>query len=338
MRFVPVTAIRLFLFLLFLPAGANADTGEKSVDIKEWLVPWEDTRPRDPYVDPKGRVWFCGQAGAYIAYFDPETEKFKKYDLEEGSAPHNLIVDKKGYVWFAGNARGYIGRLSPKSGKIKKYPMPRESVRDPHTLVFDGNGDIWFTAQFSNAIGKLFVDTGEVKIFDIPVENSRPYGISVDSKNRPWVVLFATNRLVTVNPETYQLGEIELPREEIRPRRLAITSYDKIWFVDYATGHLGRYDPKNGNYTEYRLPGGENSRPYGMAVDNRDLLWLVETGFNPNRLVSFNPWKKEFDTVTEIPSGGGTVRHMYFDPVKQEIWFGTDTNFIGRASLPEQIK
>ncbi len=153
------------------------------------------------------------------------------------------------------------------------------------------DGDIWFTAQFSNAVGKLFVDTGEIRIFDIPSKNSRPYGIVVDSKNRPWIALFGTNKLATVNPKTYRLREIELPRQEIRPRRLAATSYDKIWFVDYATGYLGRYDPKNRSHTEYRLPGGENSRPYGMAVDNRDVLWFVETGYNPNRLVSFNPWR-----------------------------------------------
>ena len=77
-----------------------AYAGPDTVHIQEWLVPWEKTRPRDPYVDGQGRVWFCGQAGNYIAYFDPATEEFKKYELGEGSAPHNLIVDQQGYVWF----------------------------------------------------------------------------------------------------------------------------------------------------------------------------------------------------------------------------------------------
>ena len=26
--------------------------------IEEWEVPWERSRPRDPYVAPDGRVWF----------------------------------------------------------------------------------------------------------------------------------------------------------------------------------------------------------------------------------------------------------------------------------------
>ena len=40
--------------------------------VREWPVPWEKTRPRDPYVAPDGRVWFVGQQGNYIASFDPE--------------------------------------------------------------------------------------------------------------------------------------------------------------------------------------------------------------------------------------------------------------------------
>lgn len=314
--------LNFFLFTIVVHAGP--------VDIREWPVPWDDTRPRDPYIDNKGRVWFCGQAGAYIAYLEPDTGNFRKYDLEAGSAPHNLIVDKKGYVWFAGNVKGYIGKLSPKTGKIKKYAMPDPAIKDPHTLVFDSGGDIWFTSQFSNAVGKLSVKTGEIKIIHIFTPGARPYGIAVDSRDRPWIALFGTSKLATVNPVTLKLQEIDLPDKKMRPRRLAITSYDKIWFVDYATGYLGGYDPDTGKFHMRKIPGGEHAMPYAMTVDDRDRLWFVETGLAPNRLVSFDPSTKEFSSVTDIPSGG-TVRHMYFHPPSREIWFGTDTNYIGRA-------
>lgn len=306
----------------------------ETVQIKEWLVPWENTRPRDPYVDKKGRVWFCGQTGDYIAYFNPGTEKFKRYDLDPGTGPHNLIVDKKGYIWFAGNQQGYIGRLSPKSGKIKKFPMPDPDIKDPHTLEFDGKGDIWFTALASNVIGKLVVETGEIKLIPLQTSGARPYGIKVDSWGRPWVALFGTNRLALVNPETYAAREYTLPRGDIRPRRLAITSFNKIWLVDYAGGYLGRFDPNTRAYREHRVPGGAEAGPYAIAVDDKDRLWFVETGVQPNRLVSYDPKLREFTTMTDIPSGGGSVRHMYFHPQTREMWFGTDTNFIGRVTIP----
>ncbi len=52
------------------PAGIAA-----APDVREWTVPWEGTRPRDPYVDGKGRVWFVGQQGDYVAYLEPKSGK-----------------------------------------------------------------------------------------------------------------------------------------------------------------------------------------------------------------------------------------------------------------------
>src|SRR5258705_13417378 len=134
--------------LLVLAAVAAPAPVDKPPVIKEWPVPWADTRPRDPYLDPStGRIWFCGQAGHYLAYFVPETGEFKRYDLEPGAGPHNLIVDKSGIVWFSGNLLGDIGRLDPKDGSIKKYPIPDPTGRDPPPLWSDKNCDLCFSAQ-----------------------------------------------------------------------------------------------------------------------------------------------------------------------------------------------
>ena len=303
------------------------------VEIQEWPVPWENSRPRDPYVGPEGRVWFVGQRSHYVAYLVPETGEFKRYELEAGAGPHNLIVDSKGNVWYAGNRAAHIGKLDPKTGEIVKFPTP-SPARDPHTLVFDSKGDIWFTAQGGNAVGKLTTATGDVQVIPVPTPNARPYGIEVDKAGRPWIVLVGTNKLATVDPATMQLREITIPRAGTRPRRIAITSDQKIWYVDYAGGALGRFDPATGAFQEWPTPAGERSQPYAMAVDGKDRLWFVETGPTPNRLVGFDSKTKEFFSVTEIPSGGGTVRHMVYHAPTRAIWFGTDENTIGRARLP----
>ena len=321
-----------------LLAVAFAPIADKPPVIKEWPVPWGDTRPRDPYVDPTtNRIWFCGQAGNYLAYLDPRTGEFKRYEFPNGErvGPHNLIVDKSGFVWYAGNLAAHIGRLDPRDGSWKRYPMPDPTVRDPHTLIFDQKGDIWFTAQGGNAIGRLTVSTGKVELVKVPTPNARPYGIKMDSKNRPWVVLFGTNKLATIDPATMQLREITLPRAEIRPRRIEITSDDKIFYGDYATGFLGRYDPASGKVDEWPLPGGTNSRPYATALDDEGRVWVVETS-RPNRFVAFDTKTLKFSEPAEVPSGGGTVRHMYYDAPTKSIWFGTDANTIGQAVLPER--
>ena len=318
--------------LLISPVSLAED---ETPAIKEWLVPWEASRPRDPYMDEQGRVWFCGQGGNYIAYLEPGTGKFKRYTLRSGTYPHNLIVDSKGFVWYAGNRNAHIGRLNPQTGDIEEYPMPNPQAADPHTLVFNSLGNIWFTVQGGNFIGQLNVTSGVVDLSAVPTKHARPYGIKVDQDDHPWVVLFGTNKLLTLREDPAKiLQEIELPRQDARPRRIEITDDGEIWYVDYREGMLGRYTPTTNKFKEWPLPGGESARPYGTARDHLDRLWIAESGSSPNRLVGFDPKTEQFFASYDVPSGGGTIRHMYFHTQSREVWFGTDTNYIGRLSVP----
>lgn len=312
------------------PAGAQADR----VEIAEWTVPWEETRPRDPDAVSAEEVWFVGQRGDYLARLDPASGKFDRFDLEPGTGPHNLIVDEEGAVWYAGNRASHIGRLDPESGAIETFPMPDPRARDPHTLAFDPEGRIWFTVQGGNMVGRLDPATGEVRLIEIPTPRARPYGIAVDETGSPWFTEFGSHKIGTVDPATMELREIALPRQEARPRRLAIASDGTIWYVDYAGGFLGRLDPRTGSVEEWPAPGGSSSKPYGMTMDAEDRPWFVETGPSPNRFVGFDPAGETFAWVTPIPSGGGAVRHMdYYEP-GNAVWFGTDTDTVGRARLP----
>ena len=302
------------------------------VDVREWTVPWAQSRPRDPYVAPDGRVWFVGQRTHYVAALDPESGVFQRFDLDDGTGPHNLIVDADGMVWYAGNRAQHIGILNPETGQITKIATP-EGVTDPHTLVFDGRGNIWFTAQQSNYVGVINMASREIRVAPVPTPRARPYGIVLHD-GQPWIVLFGTNKLATVDPATMELREISLPREDARPRRLVVTSDGRVWYGDYSGGYLGRYDPRDGSFEEWPLPSGGGALPYGMALDDRGRIWLVETGPRPNQLVGFDPATEAFFGVTPIESGAGSVRHMYFHAPTRSIWFGTDANTVGRAVVP----
>lgn len=332
----PALALALTLPCLLLtpPPGKAQDAEGATPKIREWEVPWERTRPRDPYVAPDGRVWFVGQRGDYVAVFDPETEEFERVDLPDGAGPHTVVVDDRGRPWYAGNRAANIGRIDPESGDIELYPMPDPAARDPHTMTFGADGSLWFTVQGGNFVGRLSPGSGEVDLVPVPTEGARPYAIVTAADGALWVALFGSHKLARVDPKTRQLEEIELPRPEARPRRLGLTRDGAVWYTDYAEGYLGRFDPESGKAQEWRTPGGADARPYALAVDDRDRVWFVETGPEPNRLVGFDPESDEFFAVTEIASGAGAVRHMVFHAPQRVIWFGTDENTLGRAAVP----
>ena len=322
----------VFPLLCLLCLWSAASQGEQqAIAVREWQVPWPDSRPRDPAVDSRGRVWFCGQRGNYLASLDPASGEFHRIALADKTHPHNLIIDEKDQIWYAGNQNAHIGRLDPDTGKITQFPLPADTAGDPHTLQLDDKGLVWFTAQWANHLGRLDPGTGELQLFGIDKTRARPYGIKLGPRQRPWVALFGTHRLATLDDDSGQLRQIDLPSRNERPRRLEVDAQGNVWYVDYLGGVLGRYRPDTRSFSKWPLPAGGKSRPYGTALDSRQRLWIAQTGVQPNRLAVFDIRRQRFVAEAEIPGGGGSIRHMYYHSPTDSIWFGTDKNTLGRA-------
>jgi len=318
------------LAIVFMSTASSASA--EKIDIREWQVPYENSRPRDPFAESATSIWFVGQRSGYLARLDVGLGTFTNVALKDGSVPHNLIVGSDGVIWYAGNRNGLIGRYDPKSEEIEEIMMPDSAARDPHTLIFDqAEENIWFTVQGGNMMGRLNIESRKVDLIRSKTARSRPYGIKLAPDGSVWVVLFGTNKLAHIDPQSLELEEIELPRRGARPRRLQILADGRLWYGDYAEGTLGSYEPSSGQFTEWQMPQGAGARPYGMAADSSGKLWMVATGVQPNVFMGFDPRTEEFVSATEIQSGGGTVRHMHYHEPSGTVWFGTDTNYVGRA-------
>lgn len=306
------------------------------LEIREWDVPWEDTRPGDPYRAPDGTVHFAGRDGDYIGHLDPETGEMRRFELPEGSSPHGVIVDTEGHVWYAGHGTAHLGRLDPATGEVLRYGLP-EAIEGPHSLAWSSSGEIWFTAERSGTagfIGRFSPESGEVRAAGVPGSGLRPHGIVMDSGDRPWVAFAGTNAIGTVDPETMEVEVVETSNSDSRIRRIGVTSDDRVWFVDGEGGWLGMYDPATEAQEEWLTPGGEAAGLHALAVDDLDRIWYVEAGMEPNRFIGFDPATEEFIAVDEVPSGGGDIRQMVYSPQDGALWFGTDAHTIGRAVVP----
>lgn len=331
MRNKPLIALNLSLALFCAVVANAAALEQKPVDIKEWKVPY-DGQPRDPFAENSDAIWFVGQAGHYLARFTPSGGGFFKRELDDKAGPHNLIVSTDGIVWYAGNQKGYIGRYDPKTDELTRIKMPDPAAGDPHTLVFDQKQQhIWFTVQWGNFIGRLRIADSSIELIPVPTSRARPYGIKVAPDGTVWAVLLGTNKLAAVDPKTLKLSEYNIPAKDARPRRLEITGDGRIWYADYARGFLGLYHPETQSFKEWPLPEGDDALPYGMALDKHNRVWVVTTGTSPNLFVGFDTKSEKIVSITPIPSGAGSVRHMDYHAASDTIWFGTDKQTLGRA-------
>jgi virginiamycin B lyase len=100
---------------LLLAACITAGTAlaDDSLDIREWQVPYEQSRPHDPYAESDSSVWFVGQRTGYLAHLNANSGEITQVQLKDGSGPHNLIVGSDGTAWYAGNLNRLIGRYDP---------------------------------------------------------------------------------------------------------------------------------------------------------------------------------------------------------------------------------
>jgi len=326
---------RVFVAMVFSASLSSVRAADilNPVSIQEWPVPYGG-HTRDPYAVGGDEIWFVGQGGNYLARFTPSSGKFFKRDLPDSPGPHNLIVGRDGIVWYAGNRRGYIGRYDVAADRIDKISMPDRTAFDPHTLVFDASQEnIWFTVQHGNFVGRLNVKSRKVDLIDVPSEGARPYGIKIAPDGTPWAVLVGTNKLAVVDPVGLTMREVILPAAGARPRRLEITRDGRIWYADYRRGFLGLYDPLSRRFDEWALPSGDDAEPYGMASDKAGRIWLVETGVTPNRLIGFDSTRGKIFSITPIPSGAGSVRHMHYYEPGNGVWFATDEDTLGRFNV-----
>jgi len=241
------------------------------------------------------------------------------------------MEDREGNIWFTGNHTSIIGKLDPKTGSVTEYPMPDPKAKDPHSLAFDQSGILWFTAQQGNMMGRLDPKTGEIKLITSATPRSRPYGIMINSKGVPFVVLFGTNKVAAIDPETMAIREYVLPDPKARPRRLVITGDDMVWYSDYSRGYLGRLDPATGEVTEWPSPSGPRSLPYGMAIAKGG-IWYNESGTKPNTIVRFDLKTQQFQSWL-IPSGGYIVRNMDTTPDGNPVMANSTVNGVGMIEV-----
>ena len=275
---------------------ANILHGPVKVAIREWQAPVPGSRPHDPLATRDGAIWYTGQMSNRLGRVDPKTGQVREFPLKSpATAPHGLVEDKDGNIWFTGNHISIVGKLDPKTGNVTEYKMPDPKARDPHSLAFAHDG------------------------------------IMVNSRGVPHVVLFGTNKIARVDPQTMEIREYPLPDPRARPRRMAYDGNDVIYYSDFPRGMLGRLDPETGQVTEWPSPGGPRSQPYGI-VFAKGAVWYSESGTRPNTIVRFDPATEKFQTWA-IPSGGYIVRKMDVTPDGNPVIATSTINGVGLVDV-----
>jgi virginiamycin B lyase len=213
----------------------------------------------------------------------------------------------------------------PVEAAITGWPVPTPGSR-PHDPMAARDGSIWYTGQLSNKLGRLDPKTGQFKEYPVKAQTG-PHGLAEDKDGNIWFTGNFRSLIGKLNPKTGEVTEYPIPDKAAKDPHTLVFDHDGIlWFTVQQGNRVGRLDPKTGEIKTV-TPPTDKARPYGMAVNSKNVVFFVE--FGANKVASIDGKTMQI-TEYPLPDPAARPRRIAIDD-KDVIWY-TDfaRGFLGR--------
>jgi virginiamycin B lyase len=214
----------------------------------------------------------------------------------------------------------------PAQVSIRMWAVPTLGSR-PHDPLATKDGAIWWTGQLANKLGRLDPKTGTIREYALNTPHTGPHGLTEDRDGNIWFTGNNAGLIGKLDPKTGAVTEYKMPDPAAKDTHTLIFDRDGIlWFTVQQANRVGRLDPKTGEVKLVTSPT-PRSRPYGMAVNSKNVVYFVE--FGSNKVASIDA-KTMAITEYPLPDPGARPRRIAISP-DDLIWY-TDfaRGFLGR--------
>jgi virginiamycin B lyase len=213
----------------------------------------------------------------------------------------------------------------PVQASIKLWDVPTIGSR-PHDPLATKDGAIWWSGQLSNKLGRIDPKTGAIREYTLKSAHSGPHGLVEDKDGNIWFTGNVGGFIGKLDPKTGITTEYAMPDPAAKDPHTLIFDHDgMLWFTVQQANMVGRLDPKSGEVKLVTSPTPK-SRPYGMAVNSKNVVHFVEFGANKVATIDKNMAIKEYT----LPDPGARPRRIAISP-DDMIWYSDfSRGFLGR--------
>ena len=198
---------------------------------------------------------------------------------------------------------------------IKEWPVATPGSR-PHDPLAARDGSIWYTGQLANVLGRLDPRTGQIKEYPVNPQTG-PHGLKEDKGGDIWFTGNFSSVIGKLDPKTGKVTDYPMPDPSAKdPHSLVFDREGILWFTVQQGNKIGRLDPKSGEI-KLLAPPTAGARPYGIQVDSRNTIYVVE--FGAPKVASINPKTlaiREFP----LPDPAARPRRLAIGP-DDTIWY-----------------
>ncbi len=211
----------------------------------------------------------------------------------------------------------------PVEVSIKLWPVPTPGSR-PHDPLATRDGKIWWTGQLANKLGWVDPKTGTMKEFPLKTPLTGPHGLVEDKDGNIWFTGNHIGIIGKLDPKTGAVTEYATTSKD--PHTLIFDKSGTLWFTAQNANTISRLDPKTGAITVLTPPTA-GSRPYGMAINSRNELFVVLFGTNKIARI---------DTTTNaikeylLPNAASRPRRIVITPDDMVWYVDHSRGYLGR--------
>jgi virginiamycin B lyase len=212
------------------------------------------------------------------------------------------------------------------SVSIREWLVPSLGSR-PHDPLYTPDGAIWWTGQWANVLGRLDPATGEMKEYPLKTPKSGPHGLAVDREGNIWYTGNFASLVGKLDPRTGEVTEYPMPDPAARDPHTPIFDREgNFWFTVQSGNMVGRLVPRTGDIKLVPSPT-PRSRPYGIVVNSKGVLFFVE--FGVNKVARIDPTSMEIHEYT-LPSRDSRPRRLTVTG-DDAIWYSDySRGYLGR--------
>ena len=150
----------------------------------------------------------------------------------------------------------------------------------PHDPLATRDGALWYSGQMANVLGRVDPKTGKVREYPLKTAHSGPHGLMEDKDGDIWYTGNTGALIGRLDPKTGAVTEYPMPDPNAKdPHTLIFDKAGILWFTVQNANRIGRLDPKSGEI-KLLTPPTPKSRPYGMAVNSKGTVFVVQFGAN----------------------------------------------------------
>lgn len=245
-------------------------------------VPMGLTKSNNQFNRRSQKLWFTEFLSGKIGRFNPNTKKFKEFDLIPSgirSGPVAIDVDNNGIVWFTAMFGNYLGKIE--NEEITKIDLPAtQGIIGPRGL--DTLHDkVIIASNGSNKLISINKDTGQLhQSLTFDVNSGNPIDVHVNENTQlAYVTLGLGDAIAQVNIENMEIIDIFSLDIGSRPSRLDQDSSGNVWVTQIIDNQIAQFNPNNNDIQEHESPLPLSS-PEGIYIDNNDnvifVMWAAD--------------------------------------------------------------